>query len=62
MMAFMGVRISWLMLARKVLLRRGSLLGPVFGGAQFLLHGPALGDVGGELDLHRLALRIKMGL
>ena len=42
--------------------RRGGLLGPVFGGTQFLLHGPALGDVGGELDhLQRLALRIKNG-
>jgi hypothetical protein len=45
MMAFMGVRISWLMLARKVLLALAGLGRRVARFFQFGRHALALGDV-----------------
>ena len=39
MIAFIGVRISWLMLARKVRLHAGGVLGDFLGAPQLLI-GP----------------------
>jgi hypothetical protein len=49
-MAFIGVLISWLMLARKALLARVARFGSLLRLAQFLLGALAFADVADEGD------------
>ena len=54
----MGVRISWLMLARNSLFEPGGLFGAFLGLAQFGIHGDAVADLGKEVP----ALPVQFGV